>query len=76
MTTTDTPSLIGSLAATPIRVGTMALDHRLVVPPHSGGAGSLLGGADQFELLCAYWVSKVEGGMQWVGGGPNSSPIP
>lgn len=70
MTTTDTPSFIGSLAASPIRVGTMALDHRLVVPPHSGGAGSLLGGTDQFELLCAYWVSKVEGGMQWVGGGP------
>lgn len=70
MTTTDMPSLTGSLAAAPIRVGTMALDHRLVVPPHSGGAGSLLGGAEQFELICAYWVSKVEGGMQWVGGGP------
>jgi len=70
MTTTGTPSLIGSLAASPIRVGTMALDHRLVVPPHSGGAGSLLGAPEQFELMCAYWVSKVEGGMQWVGGGP------
>lgn len=70
MTATETPSLTGSLAAAPIRVGTMALDHRLVVPPHSGGAGSLLGSPDQFDLLCAYWVSKVEGGMQWVGGGP------
>ena len=27
----------------PIQVGTLSLDHRLVVPPHGGGNGSLLG---------------------------------
>jgi 2,4-dienoyl-CoA reductase-like NADH-dependent reductase (Old Yellow Enzyme family) len=54
----------------PIRVGTMSLGHRLVVPPHSGGGGALLGTEDQFERMCRYWLARVEGGMQWVGGGP------
>jgi 2,4-dienoyl-CoA reductase-like NADH-dependent reductase (Old Yellow Enzyme family)/threonine dehydrogenase-like Zn-dependent dehydrogenase len=54
----------------PIRVGTMALDHRLVVPPHSGGGGALLGTEEQFDRMCRYWLARVEGGMQWVGGGP------
>lgn len=70
MTITAQTSLSGALVTQPLRVGTMHLDHRLVVPPHSGGAGSLLGSPDQFELLAAYWVAKVHGGMQWVGGGP------
>lgn len=54
----------------PIRVGTMALGHRLVVPPHSGGGGALLGTEDQFERMCRYWLARVQGGMQWIGGGP------
>jgi 2,4-dienoyl-CoA reductase-like NADH-dependent reductase (Old Yellow Enzyme family) len=54
----------------PIRVGTMSLGHRLVVPPHSGGGGALLGTEEQFERMCRYWLARVEGGMQWVGGGP------
>jgi 2,4-dienoyl-CoA reductase-like NADH-dependent reductase (Old Yellow Enzyme family) len=54
----------------PIRVGTMSLGHRLVVPPHSGGGGALLGTDEQFERMCRYWLARVEGGMQWVGGGP------
>jgi 2,4-dienoyl-CoA reductase-like NADH-dependent reductase (Old Yellow Enzyme family) len=54
----------------PIRVGTMALGHRLVVPPHSGGGGALLGTEEQFDRMCRYWLARVEGGMQWVGGGP------
>ena len=37
----------------PLRVGTMALDHRLVVPPHGGGAGSLVGTEELFEQHCA-----------------------
>lgn len=53
-----------------IKVGTMALDHRLVVPPHSGGGGSLLGTEEQFERHCRYWLARIEGGTQWVGGGP------
>ena len=54
----------------PIRVGTMSLRHRLVVPPHSGGGGALLGTEEQFERMCRYWLARVQGGMQWVGGGP------
>lgn len=54
----------------PIRVGTIALDHRLVMPPHSGGRGAMLGRPDQFERFCAYWLARVEAGVQWVGGAP------
>jgi 2,4-dienoyl-CoA reductase-like NADH-dependent reductase (Old Yellow Enzyme family) len=53
----------------PIRVGTMMLGHRLVIPPHSGGGGALLGSEEQFERMCRYWLARVDGGMQWVGGG-------
>ena len=59
-----------ALSFTPIRVGTMSLGHRLVVPPHSGGGGSLLGSPEMFEKHCAYWLARVRGGVQWVGGGP------
>jgi 2,4-dienoyl-CoA reductase-like NADH-dependent reductase (Old Yellow Enzyme family) len=58
------------LAFEPIGVGTMQLDHRLVVPPHSGGSGRLLETEELFEQHCAYWVERVNGGVQWVGGGP------
>ncbi len=62
----------------PLRVGTLELDHRLVVPPHGGGNGSLIGTDDEFEQHCALWLAKVEGGMQWLGGGPNfvRNPLP
>jgi hypothetical protein len=36
----------------PIRIGTMSLGHRLVVPPHSGGGGALLGTQEQFDRIC------------------------
>ncbi len=58
------------LSFQPISFGTLSLDHRLVVPPHSGGSGRLLEDDDAFERHCAYWVARVEGGAQWVGGGP------
>jgi 2,4-dienoyl-CoA reductase-like NADH-dependent reductase (Old Yellow Enzyme family)/thioredoxin reductase len=62
----------------PIRVGTLDLDHRLVVPPHGGGNGSLLGDAADFEQHAALWLAKVAGGMRWLGGGPNfvRNPLP
>jgi 2,4-dienoyl-CoA reductase-like NADH-dependent reductase (Old Yellow Enzyme family)/NADPH-dependent 2,4-dienoyl-CoA reductase/sulfur reductase-like enzyme len=62
----------------PISVGTLSLDHRLVVPPHGGGNGNLLGSDAEFEQHCALWLAKARGGMQWLGGGPNfvKNPLP
>lgn len=54
----------------PVRVGTITRPHRLVLPPHGGGRGSLLGSPEAFEKHCAYWLARVEGGLGWVGGGP------
>ena len=59
------------VAFTPIRVGTMELDRRLVVSSHSGGGGSLLGPEPLFERHCAYWTARIRGSAAWVGGGPN-----
>ena len=56
MTDTQWPSIFR-----PIQVGTMALDHRLVVPPHGGGAGSLVGTDEQFEQHCAFWLAEGGG---------------
>jgi 2,4-dienoyl-CoA reductase-like NADH-dependent reductase (Old Yellow Enzyme family)/thioredoxin reductase len=64
------PSNAQKLSFQPIRVGTLALSHRLVVPPHSGGSGRLLETDEAFERHCAYWVERVKGGVEWVGGGP------
>jgi 2,4-dienoyl-CoA reductase-like NADH-dependent reductase (Old Yellow Enzyme family)/thioredoxin reductase len=62
----------------PITVGRLELDHRLVVPPHGGGNGSLMGSEAEFEQHCALWLAKANGGMQWLGGGPNfvKNPLP
>lgn len=54
----------------PLRVGTIDLDHRMVMPPHSGGRGALLGSERQFERYCAYWLARVEAGVRFVGGAP------
>src|SRR5271154_3696396 len=50
----------------PIRVGTMSLGHRLVVPPHSGGGGALLGTEEQLERVCRYWLGRGGGGPVFV----------
>jgi 2,4-dienoyl-CoA reductase-like NADH-dependent reductase (Old Yellow Enzyme family)/NADPH-dependent 2,4-dienoyl-CoA reductase/sulfur reductase-like enzyme len=61
-----------------ITVGTLSLDHRLVVSPHGGGNGNLVGTPAEFEQHCALWLAKARGGMQWLGGGPNfvRNPLP
>ena len=62
----------------PIQVGCLNLDHRLVVPPHGGGNGNLMGSDADFEQHAALWLAKLAGGMQWLGGGPNfvRNPLP
>ena len=47
----------------------MSLEHRLVVPPH-GAVGSPFGSEAEFENYAAYLISRIRGGIQWVGGGP------
>jgi len=65
-------------AFAPIQVGTLSLDHRMVVPPHGGGNGNLMGTEADFEQHCALWLAKLAGGMQWLGGGPHfvRNPLP
>jgi 2,4-dienoyl-CoA reductase-like NADH-dependent reductase (Old Yellow Enzyme family)/thioredoxin reductase len=62
----------------PLRVGTLQLDHRIVVPPHGGGNGNLMGTDAEFELHCELWLSRISGGVQWLGGGPTfvRNPLP
>lgn len=55
-------------ALTPIRVGTLDLPHRLVVPVHGGGAGSLVQTEERFEDLSAYWLARLDDGFVWLGG--------
>ncbi|MEZ5219410.1 MAG: FAD-dependent oxidoreductase [Ilumatobacteraceae bacterium] len=55
-------------AFSPLRVGTMDLDQRLVVTPHGGGNGNLVGTDAEYEQLVALWLAKLAGGMQWLGG--------
>ena len=57
-------------ALEPITVGTMRLPHRLFVPTHGGGAGSLTGDDARFEAMVDYWLSRVEDGFAWIGGPP------
>lgn len=40
----------------PIEIGTMKLDHRIVVPTHSG------------FFPPSYWMAQLDGGAQWIGG--------
>ncbi len=62
----------------PIQVGSLNLEHRLVVPPHGGGNGNLMGSDADFEQHAALWLAKLAGGMRWLGGGPNfvRNPLP
>ncbi len=73
MTITDLPHVFR-----PITVGTLSLDHRLVVPPHGGGGGGLVGTDDEFETYAAIWVAKATGGMRWLGTAPGlvRNPVP
>ena len=40
----------------------MNLSHRLFVPTHGGGAGSLTGDDARFQAMLDYWLSRVEDG--------------
>ena len=57
-------------ALEPITFGTISLSHRLVVPPHGGGTGSLVKDDAAYESYVAYWMQRINDGFQWIGGGP------
>ena len=60
----------------PIKVGRLSLSHRITVPPH--GAGNMVGSDREFEAYKSYYVARVAGGIDWVGGGPLyvANPLP
>jgi 2,4-dienoyl-CoA reductase-like NADH-dependent reductase (Old Yellow Enzyme family)/thioredoxin reductase len=62
----------------PITVGQMNLTHRMMVPPHSAGAGGFVGPEDAYQKFIQYYVARVHGGNEWVGGGPVfvANPLP
>ncbi len=62
-----TPTALSTVFS-PITVGTLELDRRVVVPPHGGGNSKLIGAEAEFEQLCEMWRRKAAGGMQWLGG--------
>jgi len=55
-------------ALQPITVGTMTLPHRLFVPTHGGGAGSITADDSRFDDLVNYWMARVDDGFAWIGG--------
>ena len=55
-------------ALQPITVGTMSLPHRLFVPTHGGGAGSITADDSRFDDLVNYWMARVDDGFAWIGG--------
>ena len=62
------PALPLRAALEPITVGTMRLPHRLFVPTHGGGAGSITADDARFEDLLQYWMARVDDGFAWIGG--------
>ncbi|MBI4300867.1 MAG: FAD-dependent oxidoreductase, partial [Chloroflexi bacterium] len=54
---------------TPIKVGSMNVKNRIMIPTHS--AGIMVGTEEQFQQFLAYYVGKAKGGAAWVGAGPN-----
>ena len=52
----------------PVRVGTMELHNRILVPTHAAGVGRILGSEKDAERFIAYYVRRARGGAAWIGG--------
>jgi 2,4-dienoyl-CoA reductase-like NADH-dependent reductase (Old Yellow Enzyme family)/thioredoxin reductase len=52
----------------PIRVGTMSLRNRMMVPTHAFADGNLLGTPAEAERFVGYYQAKAWGGSSWVCG--------
>ncbi|MFM8390136.1 MAG: NADH:flavin oxidoreductase, partial [Actinomycetota bacterium] len=62
----------------PIKVGQLNLTHRLMVPPHSAGSSGFFGNEEAYQKFVGYYVARIKGGNEWVGGGPVfvKNPLP
>ena len=52
----------------PLRVGTLELHNRIMVPTHAAGAGRILGSEREAERFIAYYARRAAGGAAWIGG--------
>ncbi|WP_433496643.1 FAD-dependent oxidoreductase [Sphaerimonospora sp. CA-214678] len=52
----------------PIRVGTMELRNRIMLPPHGRLTGDPFGGDKQAAAHLAYWRRRAESGAAWICG--------
>ncbi|HEY7104304.1 MAG TPA: FAD-dependent oxidoreductase [Mycobacteriales bacterium] len=52
----------------PIRVGTMDLRNRVMMPPHGSAIGNLWGSDADAERNIAYWKARADAGVAWIDG--------
>lgn len=52
----------------PIRIGSMRLRNRVMVPPHGSAIGNLWGTEAQAAQHIAYWESRAKDGAAWIDG--------
>jgi 2,4-dienoyl-CoA reductase-like NADH-dependent reductase (Old Yellow Enzyme family)/thioredoxin reductase len=53
---------------TPIRIGTMQLRNRVMMPPHGSAIGNLWGSDADAERNIAYWQARAQSGVAWIDG--------
>ena len=63
-----TPPTAFSHLVSPLRVGTMELRNRLMVPPHGARIGNLWGTDEEAAKNIAYWEVRAQAGAAWIGG--------
>jgi 2,4-dienoyl-CoA reductase-like NADH-dependent reductase (Old Yellow Enzyme family)/thioredoxin reductase len=52
----------------PLRLGSMDLRNRIMLPPHGAVIGNLWGSRKQAEQNVAYWASRARDGAAWIDG--------
>ena len=52
----------------PIRIGTMALRNRVMMPPHGSAIGNLWGSDADAARNIAYWQARAAAGVAWIDG--------
>jgi len=52
----------------PLRIGTMRLRNRVMMPPHGSAIGNLWGSEADAERNIAYWKARADAGVAWIDG--------